>query len=403
MRHLSLLAILSFASLHGAGAQEAPDTGAVFRQMLPAPILFTQSNGNPDGPPDLGGNSEPLAVVGGTLPAFATSGDPISASVSVTGGVPPYSYALVGTSYPTLATVDEFGLAGTYTAGAHDFSVKVTDSDDPPQSVTLEPGWSIAVADPLVVGTMQSTLSVVVNSPTLFDLPGSLGGTAPIVYSIDPVDPRVVVENDKIKVSTTSVGTITGLRVKAVDHHGRTQFSNVFSVNASNPLTPVNQDDETQVQNVTGGNPVKGTSNRIIATAYSGKSGAIEARPSLRIGVGSSATVEYKQELAARKVYVSYYVPSTTLCNNGTPQLKFVNGHPKFMIETSTDGTTWHNHTSTMDRLLVDGGTCGYSGPHIILDDGITSAKYVRLTVVSALQASGTNANVDVFALRLGN
>ena len=290
MRRSSLLAILPFVLIQGAIAQEVEDTGPMFRQVLEAPILFTQGSGNPDGPPDLGGNSEPLAVTAGTLPSFATTGDPIAASISVTGGVPPYGYELIGT-YPNLTTVDENGLGGTFSAGDHAFTVKVTDSDSPPNDFTLVPGWSVEVADPLGVGSMPSTIAVNRNSPALFNLPGTTGGTAPFVYSVDPPDARTTIENDKLRVSTTAVETLSGVRIKVVDHHGRTQFSNAFTINSTDPLTPANESDESQVQSVTGGTPIKGTSNRIVATAYSGKSGGFETRPSLRIGVGSEAGV----------------------------------------------------------------------------------------------------------------
>jgi uncharacterized repeat protein (TIGR03803 family) len=123
----------------------------------------------------------PLQITTTSLPA-GTVNSPYSATLSVSGGVPPYSWSVIGGSLPSGLTLSTSGvISGTPTAaGTFSFTVQVRDSESPP-ATAIAP-LSITIRSSLTITTTSLPLGTV-------DIPYSAtlaatGGLPPYTWSV---------------------------------------------------------------------------------------------------------------------------------------------------------------------------------------------------------------------------
>ncbi len=133
---------------------------------------------NPPAPP-------PLVISTTTLPN-GTENTSYSQTLSATGGVTPYSWALASGTLPTGLSLSATGvISGTPTAaGNFSFTVKVSDAESPPQTATqplgitinsVTTGLNITTTSPLPGATQNSAYSTTVTAS---------GGTPPYTWSL---------------------------------------------------------------------------------------------------------------------------------------------------------------------------------------------------------------------------
>jgi hypothetical protein len=125
----------------------------------------------------------PLTIVTSGL-SSGTVGMPYSATLSASGGTPPYSWAIVGGSLPPGLSLSSNGaITGTPSStGSYDFTVQVTDSTTPiPQSATR--ALSIAVGSSQLVVTTYALPSATFGASYSATLSAS-GGTPPYSWAI---------------------------------------------------------------------------------------------------------------------------------------------------------------------------------------------------------------------------
>ena len=126
--------------------------------------------------------TDPLRITNSSL-AGGVVGEPYSRTINVTGGVPPYAWAVTSGSLPADLTLGPGSgvLSGTPTvATTSNFTVTVTDSDSPAQSVSQAYSITISLAavgrnntigtaTPLSNGTFAASLSPIGDPVTILD------------------------------------------------------------------------------------------------------------------------------------------------------------------------------------------------------------------------------------------
>jgi uncharacterized repeat protein (TIGR03803 family) len=123
----------------------------------------------------------PLQITTSSLPA-GTVNSPYTATLSVTGGVPPYNWSVIHGSLPNGLTLNSSGvISGTPTsAGNFSFTVQVSDSESPP-ATTIAP-LSITIRSALSITTTSLPLGTV-NTPYSATL-AAAGGLPPYTWSV---------------------------------------------------------------------------------------------------------------------------------------------------------------------------------------------------------------------------
>lgn len=99
----------------------------------------------------------PLAILTGTLGSGA-KGKPYSATLSATGGTPPYTWTVASGSLPAGLALSGNVISGTLTGcGRSNFALKVTDKSVPPKSVTKDYSIVVSGSCTAISGLEQST------------------------------------------------------------------------------------------------------------------------------------------------------------------------------------------------------------------------------------------------------
>lgn len=360
----------------------AQESAPFFRQQVPVPLL-------------LGGRddvADPLTLAFGGAPEFAVTGDNLDIALSIDGGNPPYEARLEGVSVPPLVSASTSKVGGTLTSGSFEFHVVVTDSSVPELSATSTPAWRIDVADPVVVGSVQTILATPGVTVTA-DLPAVAGGTGPFTYVITPAGQGVEVVGGRIEVLRSTVGVST-FQIAVTDNRGRTAPARSFDVDVAVPA-PVASD--IYLASATGGSLVKGASSVIHATSL-GKPQTLHTRPSVRLSAGNVVSIAYDRVISATKLQLTYTGATTLSCSNSTPSFQFIVGQPRWTIRTSEDGTNWHEHADKSINSSSIG--CGIQNHKSALDAGFTTFRYLTFTLDSALGRSSTQIQADFSELR---
>jgi len=151
---------------------------------------------------------DPLQITTQSLPT-AITGQPYTAKVDATGGLPPYTFSDYKVSFPAWLTIDSANgqLSGTPPQlGSTAPSVEVVDSANPPQSAVRQ--WLLTIVDPLVI-TTNSLGNGVVGSLYNNTLT-STGGLSPVTWSLasGTLPPGLTLQpNGTIKGTPTTTGT----------------------------------------------------------------------------------------------------------------------------------------------------------------------------------------------------
>jgi hypothetical protein len=124
-----------------------------------------------------------LAITTTTLPP-ATIGRAYSATITATGGVPPYTFSILTGSLPNGLTLSAAGIISGTPAGppiTSAFTVQVSDSNTPADKAS-SPTLTITVSEPLVIvnSTLPSDIVGVIYNTEL----QSTGGTGNVTYAI---------------------------------------------------------------------------------------------------------------------------------------------------------------------------------------------------------------------------
>jgi hypothetical protein len=123
-----------------------------------------------------------VSTTNSNLPAGIQNSAYPSTTLQASGGVSPYTWTVTGGSLPTGLTLSSSGvISGTPTAtGTFNFTVKVTDSEQPPKSATAN--LSITINGPLAITTTSPLPAGVVNTPYTDTLKAN-GGTGPYTWA----------------------------------------------------------------------------------------------------------------------------------------------------------------------------------------------------------------------------
>lgn len=129
-------------------------------------------------------SASPLTVAPGTLPTL-TAGTPFSQTLTTTGGVAPYTYALQAGALPVGLSLSSSGvLSGTPTQrGAYSFSVRATDNTTP-NAHTVDKGYTGTVQNPSL-SLATPTVTLVSGQAASAQL-STNGGVSPHIYATEP-------------------------------------------------------------------------------------------------------------------------------------------------------------------------------------------------------------------------
>ena len=282
-------------------------------------------------------NPAALAITTSSLPNGVV-GTPYSQTLQVSGGVPPYSYALTSGSLPTPLQLDTptGSITGTPTTpGTSNFSITVKDSESPAASVTSP--FSITVAG--------FTLSP---APATVSVPQGGGGTSTITVA------------DVGGFSGTVALTVTGLPngVTASFAAGSTPGTQVLSLMASASA---------QVTSSPVIVTITGTSGT--ATAMTSISLSVTSQPAFTAGSGGTTSISV--------------APGATTGNTGTISVVGVNGFSG-TINLSCAITTSMTNVSDMP-------SCSLNPSNVVISG--TTAQTSILTVSTT---AATSARSDI-------
>ncbi|WP_189644632.1 putative Ig domain-containing protein [Luteimonas gilva] len=147
----------------------------VVRDDFNVPITFNVT---------VGPATSPIVVSPANLPAPAV-GVAYSQTLSSSGGVAPYSYALTGGSLPPGITMSGNTISGTSTgSGPYNFTVTVTDSTAP-TALTAVKSYGFTIAAPILDLVQDTPPAATISIPYSLQFT-TVGGTAPYTYSIEP-------------------------------------------------------------------------------------------------------------------------------------------------------------------------------------------------------------------------
>ncbi len=124
----------------------------------------------------------PLVITTTSLPSGTLNG-PYSATLSATGGIPPYTWSIITGSLPAGLTLNAGSgvISGTpTTAGTSNFTVQVSDSESPPATANVP--LSITILPQLMI-TTSSLPPATVNNPYSATL-SATGGQLPYTWSV---------------------------------------------------------------------------------------------------------------------------------------------------------------------------------------------------------------------------
>jgi len=127
---------------------------------------------------------EPILSIGATSLPGGVVGHPYSASVTASGGVPPYAWSVASGALPPGLTLDPANglIAGTpITTGTSTFTVAVTDRSLPAHQMA-EHAYTMSVSEPLCVQT-TSLQAGVQGDPYSANL-AAIGGLSPYTWSL---------------------------------------------------------------------------------------------------------------------------------------------------------------------------------------------------------------------------
>lgn len=129
-------------------------------------------------------SASPLTVAPGALPTL-TAGTPFSQTLTTTGGVAPYTYALQAGALPVGLSLSSSGvLSGTPTQrGAYSFSVRATDNTTP-TAHTVDKGYTGTVQNPSL-SLATPTVTLVSGQAASAQL-STNGGVSPHIYATEP-------------------------------------------------------------------------------------------------------------------------------------------------------------------------------------------------------------------------
>ncbi|WP_440106338.1 beta strand repeat-containing protein [Acidovorax sp. BL-A-41-H1] len=175
--------------------------------------VFELSDGSMSGIGDIqftitiNASASPITVSPGVLPAL-TAGVAFSQTLTSTGGLAPYSYALQsGVLPPGLSLTSGGVLSGTPTErGAYSFSVRSTDATTPTAQF-VDKGYTGTVANPTL--TLATPSGTAIQSVAFSQTLSTTGGVAPYVYQLETgtFPAGIAVSSAGVVSGTTSAAT----------------------------------------------------------------------------------------------------------------------------------------------------------------------------------------------------
>ncbi len=168
-----------------------------------------------------------MTILPATLPG-AMIGTAYSATMSVTGGVAPYSWSLTGNPSWLSINAATGALSGTPTgtsASTANFTVSVTDSETP-KAVTANGGRTIAVSIPVLEITTTTLPAGTVNTPYSATV-SATGGIPPYTWSLSgqPSWLSINATTGVLSGTPTTSGTTPTFEVTVLDSETPTQAS----------------------------------------------------------------------------------------------------------------------------------------------------------------------------------
>ena len=247
-----------------------PYTWSVSSGELPAGLSFEEATGTINGTPTATGSSPltvrladssqpvpqsvtsngtltvaaapPLEIESASLPT-AINGQPYRAVVFVSGGTEPYTFSVTHGSLPTGVTLESSTgvLVGTPEAeGAYEFTLKVSDSEQPSQSRTAT--FKVTVSGPPALSILTTELGEANAGTEFAQTLVANGGTTPYTWSVTsgslPPGLTLVESTGEIIGTPTEAGSFS-FTAKATDSSSPAQSATValgITVNATSPL-----------------------------------------------------------------------------------------------------------------------------------------------------------------------
>jgi len=205
----------AFAGSYNVNLSSSVVTGTVATSSGAVSVVYTYTPATPPVP------------VCTSLPGSGTIGTPYSGTITVTGGVPPYTFAITGGSLPPGLTLNTTtgAITGTpTTAGTYTFTVKVTDS------IGQTGSTSCTITIPTGVSPSCTSLpgSGTVGTPYTGTLTAS-GGVPPYTFAITSGSLPPGLTLNTTTGAVTGTPTVSGaytFTVKVTDSIGQTGSSN---------------------------------------------------------------------------------------------------------------------------------------------------------------------------------